>query len=276
MEQFRMRPAPPRIPRLVSCGVIRYTAAVPEHSSDTGAARPREFRTTHWSLVARAGDGPTEVSVNALETLCRAYWYPLYAYVRRRGFNSEDARDLTQAFFATLLAKKMVAHADRARGKFRTFLLGSLNNFLANEWDKARALKRGGGHALASLDEKDAEDRYLHEPADTLTPEKLFDRRWAETLLEMVFAQLRHEFESAGQAARFDECKPGLLGDRDGFSYADVAARLGVGEPAVRSIVSRMRRRFRELLRAEIAQTVGEAGDVEEELQQLFQALAGE
>lgn len=247
---------------------------MPDLHSDSSQELPREFRTTHWSLVARAGDGPTEVSATALETLCRAYWYPLYAYVRRRGFSSEDARDLTQGFFATLLAKNMVARADRERGKFRTFLLGSLNNFLANEWDKSHALKRGGGRSVASLDEKDAEDRYLHEPANELSPEKLFDRRWAETVLEIVFARLRHEFEAAGQAQRFDECKPCLLGDKLDFSYTDVAVKLGIGEPGVRSVVSRMRRRFRELMRAEIAQTVCEAGDVDEELQQLFQALA--
>ena len=152
---------------------------------------------------------PPSTSARALETLCRAYWYPLYAYVRRRGHGAEDARDLTQGFFAALLGKQALARADRERGKFRTFLLGSLNNYLANEWDKARALKRGGGATLASLDEQDAEDRYLHEPANALSPEKLFDRRWAETVLEMVFARLRHEFAAAGQLERYELCKPG-------------------------------------------------------------------
>ena len=246
-----------------------------KHPSDTGAGAPREFRTTHWSLVARAGAGEATVNVRALETLCRAYWYPLYAYVRRRGHGAEDARDLTQGFFAALLGKHALARADRERGKFRTFLLGSLNNYLANEWDKARALKRGGGATLASLDERDAEDRYLHEPANQLSPEKLFDRRWAETVLEMVFTRLRHEFEAAGQLERYELCKPGLLGDTGDFSYAAVAAKLGVGEPAVRSVVSRMRRRFRELLHTEIAGTVGESSEVEGELQELFAALAG-
>ena len=178
-------------------------------------------------------------------------------------------------FFEALLAKNLVASADRERGKFRTFLLGSLNHFLANEWDKRRALKRGGGCTVVSLDEQDAEERYLHEPADELSPEKLFDRRWAETLLEMVFARLRREFEEAGQVARFDECKPWLLGEKEDCSYAEAAARLGLGEPGVRSVVSRLRRRFRELMRAEIAHTVCEPAEVDEEIRALFQALGG-
>ena len=226
-------------------------------------------------MVARAGGAEEAASRAALEILCSAYWYPLYAYVRRRGFDAEDGRDLTQGFFEALLEKNMVASADRERGKFRSFLLGSLNHFLANEWDKRRALKRGGGATLASLDEQDAEERYLHEPADELSPEKLFDRRWAETMLEIVFARLRKEFEDAGQVDRFDECKPWLLGDKADCSYADAAARLGIGEPGVRSVVSRLRKRFRELMRAEIAETVCEPAEVDEEIRALFQALGG-
>ena len=225
--------------------------------------------------MARAGATELTLSATALETLCRGYWYPLYAFVRRRGHDAEDARDLTQGFFEALLTKNLVAQADRERGKFRTFLLGSLNHYLANEWDKRQALKRGGGYAIVSLHEQDIEDRYLHEPVDELTPERLFDRRWAETMLEMVFARLRSEFEASGQADRFDECKPWLLGDKTDCSYADAAARLGIGEPGVRSAVSRLRRRFRELMRAEIAQTVCEPGEVDEEIRALFQALAG-
>ena len=225
--------------------------------------------------MLRAGGAEPAASAAALETLCRGYWYPLYAFVRRRGYGAEDGRDLTQGFFAALLAKNMVAQADRERGKFRTFLLASLNHFLANEWDKARALKRGGDCVIASLDEQDAEHRYLHEPADGLTPEKLFDRRWAETVLELVFARLRGEFEAAGQGARFDECKPWLLGEKADCSYAEAAARLGIGEPGVRSIVSRLRRRFRELMRLEIAHTVGDPAEIDGEIRALFQALAG-
>ena len=226
-------------------------------------------------MIARAGGAEPAASAAALETLCRAYWYPLYAFVRRRGFDAEDGRDLTQGFFEALLAKNLVASADRERGKFRSFLLGSLNHFLANEWDKRSALKRGGGHTIVSLDEQDAEERYLHEPADELSPEKLFDRRWAETMLEIVFARLRKEFADAGQVERFDECKPWLLGEKADCSYAEVAATLGIGEPGVRSVVSRLRKRFRELMRAEIAQTVGEPAEVDEEIRALFQALGG-
>ena len=226
-------------------------------------------------MVARAGGDEEVESKAALEVLCGAYWYPLYAYVRRRGFGAEDGRDLTQGFFEALLEKNLVAAADRERGKFRSFLLGSLNHFLANEWDKRRALKRGGGQTIVSLDEQDAEERYLHEPADELSPEKLFDRRWAETMLGIVFARLRREFEDAGQVDRFDEGKPWLLGDKADCSYADAAARLGIGEPGVRSVVSRLRKRFRELMRAEIAQTVGEPAEVDEEIRALFQALGG-
>jgi DNA-directed RNA polymerase specialized sigma24 family protein len=222
-----------------------------------------------------AGGAEAAASKDALESLCGTYWYPLYAYVRRRGFDSEDARDLTQDFFATLLAKNLFAEADRERGKFRSFLLGSLNHFLANEWDKRRALKRGGGATFLSLDAQDAEDRYLLEPMDELTPERLFDRRWAETLLEIVFARLRGEYEAAGHAARFDECKPWLMGDKADCSYEAAAARLGIGEEGVRSAVHRLRRRFRELMRAEIAHTVCDAGEIDDEIRALFQALSG-
>ena len=236
---------------------------------------PHDFHTTRWSMVLRAGDdAQPAASAAALETLCRAYWYPLHAYVRRRGYGPEEARDLTQSFFAELLAKNLVGTADRHRGRFRSYLLGSLNNFLLNEWDKARRLKRGGGCTVVSLDERDAENRYLHEPADDLTPEKLFDRRWAETVLELVFAQLRREYENAGHGERFEQCKPWLLGGEAETSYATVAAHLGIAETGVRTFVSRLRRRFRELVRAEIAHTVSEPSEIDEEIRALFQALA--
>jgi DNA-directed RNA polymerase specialized sigma24 family protein len=237
-------------------------------------ARPSPFPNTQWTLVLAAGSDAS-VSGPALESMCRAYWYPLYAYVRRRGHDVEDGRDLTQGFFVALLEKNLVAEADRARGKFRSFLLGALNHFLANEWDKSQRLKRGGGERVLSLDALTAEDRYQHEPADGLTPESLFDRSWAQTVLERVLAGLRGEFERAGQVDRFDACKPWLLGEKEDRSYAAVAEQLGLGEPGVRSIVHRMRRRFRELTRAEIAQTVTTPQEVDEEIQALFRALAG-
>ncbi len=250
---------------------------MPDARAASDAAFPNDFHTTHWSVVQRAGgssDAGPAASAAALETLCRAYWGPLHAYVRRRGYGAEEARDLTQSFFAALLAKNLVSHADRERGRFRAFLLGSLSNFLLNEWDKARALKRGGGMLIFSLEERDAEDRYLHEPIDDLTPEKLFDRRWAETVLERVLARLRQEHETAGNGERFQHCKPWLLGDGEG-SYEEAAARLGMAETGVRTMVHRLRLRFRELMQAEIAETVSGPADVEEEIRALFHALAG-
>ena len=235
----------------------------------------RDFHTTRWSLVLQAGAVVTPASAGALETLCRAYWAPLHAYVRRRGYGPEEARDLTQSFFAMVLAKDFFGEADRTRGKFRSFLLGSLHHFLLNEWDKARRLKRGGGQIIVSLDERDAEDRYLHEPMDHLSPEKCFDRRWAETVLERVLARLRGEYEKAGHGERFERCKPWLVGGEAEGSYAEVAAQLGLEETGVRTLVHRLRRRFRELTRAEIAETVSGPAEVEEEIRALFHALAG-
>ena len=254
---------------------VGYFPGVPESRSADALEFPRDFHTTRWSLVLCAGGAESGESAGALETLCRAYWYPLHAFVRRRGYEPEEARDLTQSFFAALLAKNGFGQADRERGRFRTFLLGALKHFLANEWDKARALKRGGGVTLVSIDERDDEDRYLHEPVDDLSPEKLFDRRWAETLIELVVVRLRGEYETTGHGERFDLCKPWLMGGEGEASYAEVAARLGIEETGVRTFVSRLRRRFRELMRAEIAQTVSGPADVDEEIRALFQALVG-
>lgn len=244
---------------------------VPKHPADQEL--PRNFHTTRWSLVGRVGDQQT--SAAALESLCRAYWNPLYAYVRRRGYGIEEARDLTQSFFEALLSKNLFSQADRERGRLRTFLLGALNHFLLNDWDKARALKRGGGCEMISLDACDPEERYLHEPADSLSPEKLFDRRWAETLLELVFARMRREYETVGQSERFELCKAWLAGNDGSTSYAEVAVRLGIAETGARTLVHRLRRRFRELMRAEIAETVSTPADVDEEIRALFRALAG-
>src|SRR5689334_15131385 len=167
-----------------------------ESESSMPAERVQQFPDTHWSVVLRAGDRAGQPQrEQALETLCRAYWYPLYAYVRRRGYPEETAKDLTQGFFLRLLEKNYVGDADARRGRFRTFLLTSLGYFLANEWDRSRAQKRGGDRSLVSLDELDAEGRYLHEPADGSTPETVFERRWAEAVLEGVFGRLRREFD---------------------------------------------------------------------------------
>ena len=243
-----------------------------DSSPDPMAQSPRDFRTTHWSVVLHAGDVLSLQRGRALELLCRAYWFPLYAFVRRRGHGEEEAKDLTQGFFERLLEKNYLADADRGRGRFRTFLLAALKHFLANEWDKANARKRGGGRVVLSFEEADAEGRYLGEPLDELTPEKIFERRWAEAVLEKVFNRLRAEFDGAGATGRFEAVKPFLIGGGDG-AYVEAAAQLGITESGARSVVHRLRRRFRELMRLEIAETVSRPEEVEEEIRHLLAAL---
>ena len=238
-----------------------------------GTPRSPVFVTTHWSLVVAARGQKTPQSADALEKLCRAYWYPLYAYVRRRGQSPEDAKDLTQEFFARLLERDWVGRADRQKGRFRSFLLSTMNHFLADEWDKARAQKRGGGMASVPLQFDTAETRYGHEPADNTTPEHSYERRWALTLLEEVLQRLRSEYEQEGRAEFFAALHPCLVGDRTAQPYAELAVKLGVSEGAVKSAVHRLRQRYRELLRDEIGRTVAEAGEVDEELRHLFTVL---
>jgi len=210
-----------------------------------------------------------------LAKLCQAYWYPLYAYVRRRGHSPEDAQDLTQEFFARLLEKNWVRNADQQKGRFRSFLLGAMNHFLADEWDKARAQKRGGGVKPLPLQFDTAETRFSLEPADNLTPERAFERRWALTLLDEVLNRLRLEYEHDGKVELFAALNPCLVGDRTSQPYAELAAKLGVSEGAVKATVHRLRQRYRQLLRDEIAHTVSEPGEVDEELRHLFAVLAG-
>ena len=210
----------------------------------------------------------------ALETLCRNYWYPLYAYVRRQGHSAHDAQDLTQAFFARLLEKNYLADVQREKGRFRSFLLASLKHFLANEWDREQALKRGGGKRLIALDEESAESRYRLEPKDDLSADKIYERRWALTLLEQVLAKLRGEFEKDGKLDQFETLKQYLSGGRTSVSYAQAADKLGMNEGAIKVAVHRLRKRYRELLRAEIVQTVATASEVEAEIRYLFAALS--
>jgi RNA polymerase sigma factor (sigma-70 family) len=210
----------------------------------------------------------------ALETLCRNYWYPLYAYVRRQGHSAHDAQDLTQAFFARLLEKNYLADVQREKGRFRSFLLASLKHFLANEWDREQALKRGGGKRLIALDEESAESRYKLEPKDDLSADKIYERRWALTLLDQVLAKLRGEFEKDGKLDQFETLKQYLSGGRTSVSYAQAADKLGMNEGAIKVAVHRLRKRYRELLRAEIAQTVATASEVEAEIRYLFAALS--
>jgi RNA polymerase sigma-70 factor (ECF subfamily) len=230
--------------------------------------------TTHWSVVLAAGAASAPESSKALEALCRTYWYPLYAYVRRAGHSPQDAEDLTQAFFARFLEKQWVARADQQRGRFRSFLLSSLKHFLANEWDKARAQKRGGRVTFVSLDTKTAETRYQREPTDTATPDREFDRRWALALLDTVLNRLQREYAEEGKAGLFERLKDTLGGERSSLPYARLGDALSMSEGAVKVAVHRLRQRYRSLLREEIAHTVAAQGEVEEELRHLFAALA--
>ncbi len=232
------------------------------------------FVTTHWSVVLTAGGSDSTRAQDALARLCQTYWYPLYAYVRRRGSSPHDAEDLTQEFFARLLRANYLGNAQREKGRFRWFLLSALKHFLANEWDRARAKKRGGGKAAISLNAEAAESRYTLEPADTLTAERIYERRWALTLLDQVLRTLEREHELTGKRELFDELRFCLTGERSKLPYAELAARLGMSEAAVKVAVHRLRRRYRELLRAEIANTVSSPEEVEDEIRHLFDVLA--
>jgi RNA polymerase sigma-70 factor (ECF subfamily) len=233
------------------------------------------FVSTHWSVVLAAGLSETAVASDALEQLCRAYWYPLYVYTRRRGYDVEEAKDLTQEFFARLIEKRYLGAVEEGRGRFRYFLLAALKHFLSDEWDKSTARKRGGGVRFISLDEQQPEERYHLEPRDEQTPEKAFQRRWALTLLELTLRRLREEFQLAGKEAQFDQLKSFFTGDRDQDSYAEAAARLGMTEAAAKMTVTRMRQRYRALLRAEIANTLNDPSQVDAEMRELAAVLRG-
>ena len=238
--------------------------------SNSPGANAEWFATTHWSVVLLADHSSPTAASGALEKLCRSYWYPVYAFVRRQGFSPHDAQDLTQEFFSRLLKRNTFADADPAKGRFRSFLLGALKHFLADEWDKARAEKRGGQCEIFSLDALEPEARYALEPASDLTPEKIFDRRWAATLLEQALHRLREEFTAAGKARQFDLLKPFLTSDAGLGGYDEVAAQLETSPQTVAVSVHRLRQRYREAVRAEIAQTVTSPDNVEEELRGLF------
>jgi len=214
-------------------------------------------------------------SRRALEALCQTYWGPIYTFVRHEGHSAEDAEDLTQEFFARLLEKNYLEMVHPSKGRFRSFLLASLKHFLSNEWDKARAQKRGGGQTMIPIDYTLAESKYgVVEPADNLTAEKLFDRGWALTLLERVLARLREEHVRAGKIKVFEELKSTLAGERSSIPYAQIAKELNKSEGAVKTSVHRLRQRYRELIRAEIAETVAMPDQVDEEMRSLFAALS--
>ena len=231
------------------------------------------FRTTHWSLVLRAGSGAEPGSAEALEALCRAYWFPLYAYARREGNGPEEAQDLTQEFFSQLLEKNFLEAADPNRGRFRSFLLASFKHMMANERRDAARLKRGGDAVTFSLETMNPEERYGGEPAHALTPDLLFERQWAEAVLERTLDRLEADY--ANHALGFAELKVFLVGPKGAAPYAQVAARLGVSEGALKLVVYRMRRRYADIFRDEIAQTVGDPDEVPDEIRHVFAVLAG-
>jgi RNA polymerase sigma-70 factor (ECF subfamily) len=236
--------------------------------------RPAAFATTHWSVVLAAGQTDSPQAAQALETLCRTYWYPLYAYVRRRGHTPEDAQDLTQEFFTRLLDRKALEHLTREGGKFRSFLRAALNHFLINEWEHRRAAKRDERQVAFSLDALAPEARYRVEPAEPMTPETCFERQWAATLVEQVLNRLRDEYAAGGKAELFRRLQPCLTGAEPRLPYADLAPGLGLTEDAVKMAVHRLRQRYGQLLRAEIAHTVARPEDVEEEIQHLIAIVA--
>ena len=232
------------------------------------------FATTHWSVVLTAARHAEPQAAEALEQLCRSYWYPLYAYVRKTGRTVEDSQDLTQDFFARLLEKQYLGLATPERGRFRTFLLSSLKNFLANDWNRARRQKRGGQVVFLSIDADVGENLYAAEPVETADPEKLYEKRWAGTLLDLTLNRLREDYAASGRAQLFDELKVYVWGERSDASYSEVAAHLQLSEGAVKVAVHRLRQRFRDLLRAEIANTVADAREVDEELRHLIAVIA--
>ena len=222
-----------------------------------------------------AGDRGSPQADAALERLCRTYWYPLYAYIRRRGYGEHDAEDLVQEFFARLLAKNYPGQADPRKGKFRSFLLLTLNHFLADERAKAGTQKRGGGETVISLDAPQAEERYRLEPVDEATPEKIFERRWAQGVLDQAILRLREEYAAAGNGRVFDVLHGFQPGERATLSYAEAAAQLGVSEAAVKTLIHRLRQRHQQLVREEVAHTVTTAAEVDDELRHLIAVISG-
>jgi RNA polymerase sigma-70 factor (ECF subfamily) len=241
---------------------------------DSAHAAHAQFTTTHWSMVLAAGASVASAAQDALERLCRAYWYPLYAFVRRVGHSPADAQDLTQGFFAYLLEHHLVARADPQAGRFRSFLLGSLKHFLAHEHERATALKRGGGQPALSLDQFDPEERYALEPSDPATPETIFDQRWALQQIENALSRLRADYASSDRGALFDLLKDYVWGDKNALTLAEIASRLDLTEEAVKKSVQRLRQRFRDCLRAEVAQTVATPDQIDDELRHLRAALS--
>jgi len=239
-----------------------------------GVSRAREFRTTQWSVVLAAREGSPTQAAAALEQLCRSYWYPLYAYLRRDGKNPHDAQDLTQGFLASVIEKRDLDAATPEGGRFRSFLLGTLKHYLADERRKANAQKRGGGRPVLSIDAEEAESRYRIEPVDEETPETHFERQWARLVLERVMDRLRKRHAERGRAELFTALQPCLGGVGCAVPYSEVGARLGLSEGAVKVAVRRLRQEFGHLLRHEIAQTVADESEIDEEIRRLIRVTS--
>ena len=240
-----------------------------------GDAANSQFPPTLWSVVLAAGGSGSTRAREALESLCRSYWYPLYAFTRRQGKSPADAEDLTQSFFERLLERDALAKAAPEKGRFRSFLLASLKNFLRDEWDKSRAIKRGGGRAPVGFDDLDAEERYRSQPIDPADPETIFERSWAMTLIDRVLVRLEKEFTTNGKRERFEALHPFLTTESTAGSYADVGQRLAMSTGAVKVAVLRLRERYRELIRLEIAETVAEGENIDDEVRHLMSVLTG-
>jgi DNA-directed RNA polymerase specialized sigma24 family protein len=232
------------------------------------------FLTTHWSVVLAAKDTTSPGCSQALETLCRSYWYPLYAFVRSSGYSPHDAQDLTQGFFERLLAKEYLRVVDPEKGRFRTFLKMALKRFLVQKWERGKAAKRGGGEAALSFDTELAEQRFQSNPLHTLAPDVIYDRQWAFTLLGEATSRLEDEYAAAGKANDLKQLKPYLTEERGRIPYPHIAGALNTTEGAARVAVHRFRKRFRELFREVVAETVSEPGEVEQELRHVIEALS--
>ena len=226
------------------------------------------FATTQWSQVIQARDGTESEVRRALGSLCETYWYPLYAYIRHKGTDPEEAKDLTQAFFTDLIGRDFLSNVDPSKGKFRSFLLGSLRHFLTNEWHRNTAQKRGGGAYTLSLDTDSAEKRFKLEPVEALTPEEVYERRWAVTVMQRAMARLREESDNEAQ---FDTLRPFLTGAESQAPYSRIAEDLEISEGAIRTAVHRLRKRYGQCLRAEIAETVGDETEIDGEVRHLLQ-----
>jgi RNA polymerase sigma factor (sigma-70 family) len=247
--------------------------ALPEGIDRLPPGQAREFNTTHWSVVLQAADAHSPLADSAMEQLCRHYWYPLYVYARRLGRSAHDAQDLTQDFFARLIERKSLGLADPQRGRFRTFLLSSFKNFMASEWKKAQAKKRGNGQVLFSLDVQDSEQRYACDAVENSTPEHAFAKRWAATLLELVMSQLRRKYSTNGKTNLFEILQCHIWSDPAEVRYAAFTSELGMSEGAARVAMCRLREDFRSMLRAEVASTVETDAEVDEELRYLISVL---